>query len=151
MLCDLVFGILGTLIIAIIIYSRQSIFKDFIKKLNEEQINVLNSLYKERLWITIFGLIFSIIFTYGLSFVLTDKLISNRICLYILLIFFITSLIYILFPKSDYFILHLSKDQMRKWLNLWEYVKFILILGFIVGLIFYFLFSKLIKKIFGVN
>ena len=153
MFCDFVFGILGTLLMSLFIFLKKGIFKDFNKSLNIEQKNVLNSLIKERVWVCIFAFIFAIILIYGLSFLInydkTNK--PNKICLVICILVFITLLIYTVFPKSDYFILHLSKDQMRNWLNLCEYLKLLLIIGFITGVFIYFLFSKIVNKIFLSN
>ena len=145
MLCDLLFGIVGMFILTGLVYYKQNVFKDFIKTLNNEQKKILNSIFRERLWISVFGLIVAILATYGLTYIITEKSWINKICLSIISLVFFTSIIYLVFPKSDHLILHLNQSQMRDWISILEYIKFISVLGFIVGILFYFLFSKLFK------
>lgn len=148
MLCDLLFGILGMIILTLLVYYKQNIFKDFIKTLNKEQKTILNSIFRERIWITIFGVIIAVLVTFGLTYVISEKSWINKICLMTISIVFFTSIVYLLFPKSDHLILHLNSSQMRDWIHIQDYIKFIAVLGFIIGIMFYFLFSKLFKKIF---
>jgi len=50
---------------------------------------------------------------------------------------FVTNyLFYILYPKSDYMLLHLNdKKQIQEWLNIYRTMQFKFHIGFVVGIL----------------
>ena len=149
MFCDLLFGLIGLLIVCIIIYFNKDIFNDFKKNLNSSQSKILENILIERKQYLILSFIISIIIVFVFSFIFNINKIYNKICINFSLIILLSFYIYNIIPKKDDMIYHLkSKKQIQDWLNIYKLLKFLLMSGFLIGIIFYFFLSKLFKNIF---
>ena len=148
MYCDLLAGLLGTVIVTLYIYLKKNVWSNFIKKLDKPELIAYNRINRTRIWILFASFLFSLVATYGLSYLFNVHLLREKICVYLTLIIIITYTSFIIFPKNDYLELHLKKDLILHWIHINELIKFLLVIGFLVGIFFYFFFSKLFKKIF---
>tara|TARA_Y100000022_G_C13217629_1_gene360685 strand:- start:13 stop:486 length:474 start_codon:yes stop_codon:yes gene_type:complete len=85
----------------------------------------------------IFGLILSLIVILILKKFFKSKLNNlSLVCLVGTITFISNYLFYILYPKSDYMLLHLNdKTQIEGWLKIYKKMQFKFHLGFILGII----------------
>ena len=59
-----------------------------------------------------------------------------KICMVASITFVTNYLFYILYPKTDYMLLHLNdKTQIQGWLNIYKKMQFKFHLGFVLGII----------------
>jgi hypothetical protein len=67
---------------------------------------------------------------------------TSLVCLVGAITFITNYLFYILYPKSDYMLLHLSdKTQIQGWLEIYKKMQFKFHLGFVLGIIAVMIFS----------
>ena len=147
MFCDLVFGLIGLLILIIVSYLKRSKWNDLKNSFNEKQLKTFGIIYQQRLWLLIYSLLIAIIICFFISYIVSPRFLYSKICFNITILTLLTTSIFYLFPKIDYLEYHLNKDQLRKWYLILDNIKFISIIGFLTGLIFYFFITKTIKYI----
>jgi len=59
-----------------------------------------------------------------------------KICMVASITFVTNYLFYILYPKTDYMLLHLNdKTQIQGWLNIYKKMQFKFHLGFVLGIV----------------
>ena len=76
MYCDLLAGLLGTVIVTLYIYLKKNVWSNFIKKLDKQELIAYNRIKRTRIWILFASFIFSLIATYGLSYLFNVHLLS---------------------------------------------------------------------------
>ena len=110
--------------------------------LDDKQKKIYNNIVNERknIYFTgyLVGIILSIIFVYSLKYILRPKKLQkiSIICLVTSITFITNYLYYILYPKTDYMVLHLTdKRQVEEWLNIYKYMQFKYHLAFVIGII----------------
>ena len=89
------------------------------------------------------GIILSILTIFIMTKIMKIKLATTSLVCIIGAITFITNyLYYILYPKSDYMLLHLNdKKQIEGWLDIYKTMQFKFHLGFVFGIIAVIIFS----------
>lgn len=148
MFCDLLFGILGSLILIAILYYKRDMFKELDKTLSKEQVEKIDGIKTERLIIAVVSIVLSIIATFFTSYIIPQKTTCSKFCIYPLLFLIYTIILYEICPKGDYILLHLKGEkQLQAYIDITENIKLILLIGFLVGIIIYFFLDKLISKI----
>ena len=110
---------------------------NFRKLLNQEQLQVYNSITKERMSIYIQGLILGILLAVLVTFNSSLKG-TNKLCVFVVIALGVNYLFYTLHPKSTYMLLHLkSQQQNAAWLNIYKEMKLRCKLGLLLGLVGY--------------
>lgn len=119
----------------------KEIKQKFLNVLNEEQKNTYTKIIDERKYIYYSGYGLGILLSFIGYFLLKKftKIKLNKISLicFVGSITFITNyLFYILYPKSDYMLLHLNdKKQISEWLNIYRTMQVKFHIGFVLGII----------------
>ena len=134
-----------------VMFSSMNINKDyFYTTLDDELINRYENIIRERRNIYYTGFILGIL----LSFILLAGIHSRNIrldkisaiCLVGSVTFITNYLYYIVYPKSDYMVLHLdNKEQRQEWLELNKSMKNRVHLGFVLGIIAVMVFANVYK------
>jgi hypothetical protein len=85
----------------------------------------------------ILGILLSILFIFVNNKIFKKKLNNiSLVCLVGTITFITNYLFYILYPKTDYMLLHLNdKTQIQGWLNIYKKMQFKFHLGFVLGII----------------
>ena len=132
--------------------SNSKLKQDFIDVLNEDQKIIYKNIIIERRNIYYFGYILGLIISL-IVVILNKKLFKIRlnnislVCLVGSITFITNYLFYILYPKSDYMLLHLNdKKQIGEWLNIYKKMQFKFHLGFIFGIIAVMIFCYSFRK-----
>ena len=112
---------------------------EFVNTLTDEQKNTYEKIITERKWIYyagyLLGIFLSILVVLFLKNLLKLNKISN-VCIIATITFVTNYLFYILYPKSDFMILHLeNKEQIKEWLDIYKYMQFRYHLGFVLGIL----------------
>ena len=121
--------------------NNKEIKQKFLNVLNEEQKNIYEKIINERKYIYYSGYVLGIILSLIGYFIIKKltKMRFNKISLicFVGSITFVTNyLFYILYPKSDYMLLHLSdKRQISEWLNIYRTMQIKFHIGFVLGII----------------
>ena len=119
--------------------------QEFINTLTQEQQVLYEKIIQERKTIYyggfVLGIILSFIAVYFgekyLFFITKKTKISTipKICMVATITFITNYLFYILYPKTDYMLLHLNdKTQIQGWLAIYKKMQFKFHLGFILGI-----------------
>tara|TARA_Y100000768_G_C23862751_1_gene626526 strand:+ start:209 stop:685 length:477 start_codon:yes stop_codon:yes gene_type:complete len=89
------------------------------------------------------GIILSILTIFIITKIMKIKLATiSLVCIIGAITFTTNYLYYILYPKSDYMLLHLNdKKQIEGWLNIYKTMQFKFHLGFVFGIIAVIIFS----------
>nr|QFG74679.1 MAG: hypothetical protein [Megaviridae environmental sample] len=96
--------------------------KKFVDLLSDHQKEIYDQIILERQMIYIGSYIIGFIISYCITTNLNSNL--SRVCSSSSITFVIVYLIYTLYPKSDYMILHLNDKNKRKaWLDLYIYMQ----------------------------
>jgi len=120
--------------------------QEFKNTLTQEQQELYEKIIQERKNIYYGGFILGIALSFialyfgekYLFFIDKKTKLSNipRICMVASIAFVTNYLFYILYPKTDYMLLHLNdKTQIQGWLNIYKKMQFKFHLGFILGII----------------
>jgi len=135
--CVLGAAFLGSSILTMMASKKSKNFVNFRKLLNQEQLQVYNSITKERMSIYIQGLIFGILLAVLVTFNSSLKG-TNKLCVFVVIALGVNYLFYALHPKSTYMLLHLtSQQQNAAWLNINKEMKLRCKLGLLLGLVGY--------------
>jgi len=114
---------------------------DFLNVLTSKQKDTYEKIINERKTIYYMGYVIGILLAIFAIFIMKKvfKICFNNISLVCLVgsIVFVTNyLFYILYPKSDYMLLHLSdKRQITEWLKIYRKMQYKFHLGFVFGII----------------
>ena len=128
--------------------NNKEIKKNFLNVLNEDQKNTYEKIIEERKNIYYSGYILGILISLISYFIIKKftKINFNKISLicFVGSITFVTNyLFYILYPKSDYMLLHLNdKKQITEWLNIYRTMQVKFHMGFVLGIIAVMIFSS---------
>ena len=116
--------------------------------LDDKQKNIYDNIVNERKNIYysgfVAGIILSIISVLTLKYILNPKKLqkTSMVCLVASITFITNYLYYILYPKTDYMVLHLTdKRQVEEWLNIYKYMQFKYHIAFAIGIISVVIFS----------
>jgi len=114
---------------------------DFLNVLTSEQKNTYEKIINERKTIYYIGYGMGILLAIFTIFIM-KKVLKIRfnnmslVCLVGSIVFVTNYLFYILYPKSDYMLLHLSdKRQITEWLKIYRKMQYKFHLGFVFGII----------------
>lgn len=149
MFCDILFGIIGIILLTFLSYNKKGQWKEFKDTLDKNQKLALDNIYMKRIWLLGFSILIGIILSFLFIYFFGPKKIYSKICLFITILFFSIIAIYTIFPKNDYLVYHLNKNQIKYWYSILDHYKFLIVIGFLVGLIFYFLLNKLINRFYN--
>ena len=121
--------------------NNKEIKQNFLNVLNEEQKNTYENLINERKNIYYIGYALGIILSL-IGYLVINKFTKMRfnklslVCFVGAITFVTNYLFYILYPKSDYMLLHLNdKKQITEWLNIYRTMQIKLHVGFVLGII----------------
>jgi hypothetical protein len=115
--------------------------QDFLNVLNDKQKVTYDNIIRERKNIYYIGYILGLILSFVIIFIL-KKFQKNKlnnislVCLVGSVTFITNYLFYILYPKTDYMLLHLNdKKQIEEWLKIYKKMQFKFHMGFVLGII----------------
>lgn len=115
--------------------------QDFLNVLNDKQKFTYENIIKERKNIYYMGYILGLLLSLLIIFVIR-KINKNKlnnislVCLVGSITFITNYLFYILYPKTDYMLLHLNdKKQIEEWLKIYKKMQFKFHMGFVLGII----------------
>ncbi len=115
--------------------------QDFLNVLNDKQKVTYDNIIRERKNIYYIGYILGLILSL-LIIIVIRKINKNKlnntslICLVGSITFITNYLFYILYPKTDYMLLHLNdKKQIEEWLKIYKKMQFKFHMGFVLGII----------------
>jgi len=118
--------------------------QEFKNTLTQEQQVLYEKLIDERKKIYYGGFLLGIVLSF-IAVYFGNKLLFSKnsksstlpkICMIASITFVTNYLFYILYPKTDYMVLHLNdKTQIQGWLNIYKKMQFKFHLGFILGII----------------
>jgi|TARA_Y100000816_G_scaffold288378_1_gene272850 uncharacterized membrane protein YkgB len=121
--------------------NNKEIKQNFLNVLNEEQKNTYENLINERKNIYYIGYALGIILSL-IGYLVINKFTKMRfnklslVCFVGAITFVTNYLFYILYPKSDYMLLHLNdKKQITEWLNIYRTMQIKFHVGFVLGII----------------
>jgi hypothetical protein len=114
--------------------------KDLERLLNERQKNKYNKIKNERykIWIksSLIGIVISLVIC---SILEENNSNLKKSCTCALIFFIVQYLVYTLYPKSDWMIIHLNtEEQKRAWLENYRIMRLRWIFGMFFGLLGYF-------------
>lgn len=105
--------------------------------LNSYQKEIYNDIVKDRLKIFLIGLVFGIGIAYSLvTNINLDR--SNKICIFIITTIIVNTVIYTIYPKKDWILRHLTKDQIDNWIKIYNEMKIKKIVGMSLGIVVYY-------------
>ena len=121
--------------------SNDNYKQEFKNTLTNEQKITYEKIIDERKRIYYYGFILGIFLAILFIFV-NNKIFKKKfnnissVCLVGTITFITNYLFYILYPKTDYMLLHLNdKTQIQGWLNIYKKMQFKFHLGFVLGII----------------
>ena len=121
--------------------NNKELKKNFLNVLNEEQKITYEKIIDERKNIYyggyILGIILSFIGYFSIKKFTTMRFNKMSLICFVGAITFVTNyLFYILYPKSDYMLLHLNdKKQIQEWLNIYRTMQYKFHIGFVLGIL----------------
>jgi uncharacterized membrane protein YeaQ/YmgE (transglycosylase-associated protein family) len=126
--------------------------QNFKNVLNIKQQQIYENIISERRNIYFMGYILGIILSI-IGYYLSKKIFKIRynntslICFIGAVTFVTNYLFYILYPKSDYMLLHLSdKKQIQEWLKIYKKMQFKFHMGFVFGIIAVMIFCYALRE-----
>lgn len=130
-------GLLGAMLFTMLYSSRNSNQAQFVKLLDSRQKEIYNSIIQERLKIYICGYIVGLILATLVVFSLKSNSMQN-ICVFVTIATGVNYLYYVIHPKSNYMLNHLtSVEQNKAWLKIYRNMKRNYIIGFMLGVLGY--------------
>ena len=63
---------------------------------------------------------------------------SNKICIFIITTIIVNTIIYTIYPKKDWILRHLTKDQIDNWIKIYNEMKIKKIVGMSLGIVVYY-------------
>lgn len=105
--------------------------------LNDKQTQLYYDIMKERRNIFIMGKVIGLIV--GFIFVSYKKLDGwCKYCVFVVIVKFVACLVYLMYPKSDYFLKHVeNKEQAAAWVDVYTEMRYNVFFGFVLGMIGY--------------
>jgi hypothetical protein len=118
--------------------------KDFMNKLDKNELNTYLKIISERRNIYIQGMVLGIFL--GLTYIIivnkTFKNVSLNICIFVTFVFVTNTIYYLIKPKSTYMLNHINEqDKIEAWLDIYRYMQRIYITGILIGVVSYILLS----------
>lgn len=106
-------GLIGASVYTSISCKSCKPFIDFHKTLSGEQKKIHQKIVEERMRIYVYGLVLGLLIAVAVRFLAGNNLgKGSQTCLVLATALFVQYMFYTLYPKSDYMILHLNKDQL---------------------------------------
>jgi uncharacterized protein YacL len=135
-------GFIGSSILTMLSCAKGKKHKHFVSLLDDNQRTIYEKIVNERMSIYVQGLIIGIVLALLVtSMVKITK--TQKVCLFIVIVIGFNFLYYSLVPKSTYMLLHTyNKDQNAAWLNIYKEMKMRHIVGFILGILGYYIFAQ---------
>lgn len=135
-------GFLGSSILTMLKSKNSGTFKKFDHLLNIKQKEIYKKVINERASIYTQGIIIgTILGLLSMSMIKTNKI--SKVCIFIVIALGFNYLYYMLYPKTTYMLLHLTNQKQNEaWLNIYTEMKKRCILGFILGVIGYFILAR---------
>lgn len=119
---------LTTSLIFTFAFSKKQLKTDFEETLDAAQLEVYKSIKSERLYISIIALVLAVILSY-----FTYKM-QRNLCFTISTSIIVLTMIYKLWPKSDYILNHIySSEQGKTWMKLNKHMTLLGDIGLLVG------------------
>jgi len=142
--CAIAFILLVSKIYMLFSCNKFHLMKDFMNKLDKNELNTYLKIISERRNIYIQGMILGILL--GLAYIiLVNKKFSNvslNICIFVTFVFVTNTIYYLLKPKSTYMLNHINEqDKIEAWLDIYRYMQRIYITGILIGIVSYILLS----------
>ena len=144
--CLLGSGFIGASVLTMVGCTKGKKFKAFNNLLDDNQKTTYAKIKNERLSIYVQGLVIGIILAFlVISMTKMDK--NKRVCLFIVIAMGFNLFYYKLYPKSTYMLEHTyNTEQNKAWLAIYKEMKMRHTMGFLLGLVGYYVFANGICK-----
>jgi uncharacterized protein YacL len=114
--------------------------KKFNDMLNETQKAKYSDIVKERTYIFLIGLVVGVLVAGLFLRMLNLERRVNKNCLFVAIAITLNIVIYMVYPKSDYMLLHLEgKEQVQAWLDIYKEMKLKKFIGMGIGFFAYYI------------
>jgi len=120
---------------------KSEIVKHYKSTLTSDLRNRYEKISEERKWISYYGyglgLVFSLFVIYYSLKIKKDRLNNTSlVCIVVATSFITNALFYMVYPKSDWMLEHISnKDQVKAWLQMYKSMSFYYHTGLILGIV----------------
>ena len=133
--CLVATGLFGGKLYLIINYNKKELLNNFIKELNDEQKKRYQKITKDRLNLYIQGMLVGLILGFIYLQIVPESDLY-RACMFTVIVLGTNYFYYILKPKSDYMIKHLTnRRQIETWLDIYREMQFRCKMGFVLGVL----------------
>lgn len=120
---------------------KSEIVKHYKSTLTSDLRNRYEKISEERKWISYYGyglgLVFSLFVIYYSLKIKKERLNNTSlVCIVVATSFITNALFYMVYPKSDWMLEHISnKDQVKAWLQMYKSMSFYYHIGLILGIV----------------
>jgi len=136
--CLLASGLFASQIYIMLNPQKTLIIKDFQASLTPEQNKIYLEIVKERLNIYLGSLFLGL--TVGFLYLTMQPHSLVRTCVFTVLVLSVNIFVYMVVPKSNYIINHLTNEsQLKKWTNVYKEMQYRKYIGFLIGVVAYLL------------
>ena len=120
-------------------YNKKKLLDKFSSLLNDEQRTTYKSIISERIKLYVNGMLIGIVLGLAYLYMSPSKSIG-RACIFTMIVLGTNYFYYILTPKSNYMVPHLTtKEQRIAWLNIYREMPYRCKMGLLLGLVSYFI------------
>ena len=132
-------GILATMLTS----KNSTTYVNFNNLLSEDQKSKMKEIVKMRLKIFLMSMLIGVFVGYVLTSILSIPSEVQRLCMFITLTLVVNTISYIVWPKTDYMIYHLtSVEQKQAWFAIYNEMKLKKIVGMTLGVVAYYILGK---------
>ena len=132
-------GILSTMITSKLTKSRTNLNN----LLNDQQKQKMQEIVAMRLKIFIYSVVLGMFVGYVFTLMTGIKNETQKVCMFVTIMLITNTITYILWPKGDYMIYHLTTvEQKKAWFNIYNEMKMKKIVGMFLGVLAYYILGK---------
>jgi len=139
--CLIATGLFSSKVYLMVNYKKNTLLKQFDAILSEDQKSRYQNIMKERLTIYIHGMIFGLLLGFIYLNMAKEKT-TGRACMFTVIVLGVNYLYYILKPKTDYMVPHLTTQPQREaWLAIYKEMQYRCKMGFVLGIVAFMLYG----------
>jgi len=139
-LCLVAFMFVGASLYTMLNCTKCPPFTSYFDSLDNKQKYLYLSIVEERKKLAMWGLMLGLLLAFFYLFFMKNKInIFMNGCAFAGIVLLTQYLFYMLYPKTDYMVLHLKQEQMEGWLNVYKQMQYRYHMGMLLGVVGYFL------------
>jgi len=139
--CLIATGLFSSKVYLMVNYKKNTLLNQFNSILSNVQKTRYEKIMKDRLDIYISGMVYGLLL--GLIYLnIVKKKTTGRACMFTVIVLGVNYLYYILKPKKDYMVPHLTtKPQREAWLAIYKEMQYRCKMGFVLGIVAFMLYG----------